>query len=155
MTDAYIDANVLLRFFTKDPPEMAEQARQTLAAAAEGEFRLILTPVVLAEIVWTLSSFYGFERKDIADRLISLLTVKGMDVRDRDVLAIALSLYGERNLDFADALLSAYALVEGPRQVCTFDRDFQRVPGLIILEPGSTVAGQQPDPFPENEDTRM
>lgn len=137
MVDAYVDSNVLIRFFTRDHPEMAERARQALAAAADGKIKLVLTPVVLAEVVWTLNSFYRYERRQIADDLLSLLAFQGLEVRDREVLAIALSLYRERSLDFGDALLAAYAFVEGPRQVCTFDRHFRSIPGLAVMEPGS------------------
>lgn len=137
MVDAYVDANVLIRFFTRDHPEMAERARQALAAAAEGRIKLVLTPVVLAEVVWTLNSFYRYGRTQIANDLLSLLAFQGVEVPDREVVAVAISLYGERGMDFGDALLAAYALVEGPRQVCTFDRHFRSIPGLAVMEPGS------------------
>lgn len=137
MADAYVDSNVLIRFFTRDQPEMAERARQTLSAAAEGKIQLVLTPVVLAELVWTLGSFYGYRRRQVADELLSLLTFQGLRVVDREVLSVALGLYGETSIDFGDALIAGYALVEGPKRVCTFDQHFRGVPGLTVLEPGS------------------
>ncbi len=140
MAEAYLDANVLLRFLTKNPPAMAEKARAILAAASEGQVRLVLLPVVLAEVVWTLSSFYSYDRAQIGDGLIPLLTVKGLEVKDKDAQAMALSLYRDHNIDFVDAMVAAYALVEVPQRVCTFDHDFRRIPGLEILTPGEKEA---------------
>ncbi|MBI4493929.1 MAG: PIN domain-containing protein [Chloroflexi bacterium] len=152
MADVYVDANVLLRFFTQDPPGLWERAQATLAAAARGEVRLILTPVILAEVVWTLRSFYGHGRIQIADQLLSFVTADGLVVWDKDAIMRALSIYRDRNLDFADALLAAYALVAGPPQVCTFDRDFRRIAGLSLLEPGSTAEPPRGEPGREHSD---
>ncbi len=140
MIEAYVDSNVLIRFLMGDDPEMAERVRRSLTAAADGQIRLILTPVVMAELVWTLSSFYRLKRKEVAGNLLRLLTLRGLEVRDRDAVTVALSLFGERNLDFVDAFLAACALVEGPGQICTFDRHFRNIPGLTVVEPGSDAA---------------
>lgn len=140
MSRAYVDANVLLRYLTQDPPDMAEKARETLAVAGRGELLLILTAVTMAEVVWTLDSFYGHSREQIATSLSAFLGAQGLEVPEREVLISALVLYRDRNVDFADALLAAYALENGPNLVCTFDHDFRRVGGLKILEPGAAAA---------------
>lgn len=137
MIEAYVDANVLIRFITNEPVDMADQVDATLASAARGELRLILTPVILAEVAWTLRSFYKYDRGGVAGELMSLLTTSGLAIRDRETVEVSLSIYRQRNLAFVDALLAAYALVDGPNQVCTFDRDFRRIPGVNVLEPGN------------------
>ena len=136
-TAAYVHANVLLRFFTQDPPEMAEQARAALEAAARGTQPLILLPLVLAEVIWTLQSYYRYQRQRIADTLLAFVGARGLVVRERDIVVDALGLYRDKNLDFVDAMLAATALRRGPRRVCTFDRDFRRVPEVELVRPGS------------------
>ncbi len=54
-------------------------------------------------------------------------------MRERETVARALAFFGAENIDFADALIAATALVDGPPAVCTFDRDFRRIPGLTLL----------------------
>lgn len=39
-----LDTNILLRFFTGDPPELAEKARRIITAADSGEFVLEVHP---------------------------------------------------------------------------------------------------------------
>ena len=53
----WIDANVVLRFITGDPPEMAARALELMARAENGEVCLRLPHLVVAETVWVLSSF--------------------------------------------------------------------------------------------------
>lgn len=49
-------------------------------------------------------------------------------------LIAALALYGTRTIDFADALLAARALRNGGAAI-SFDRDFDRIPGLRRIQP--------------------
>lgn len=55
MNRGYVDANVILRFLTGDPPQMAERAASLFRAVEQGELRLIVEPIVLAEVVWVIT----------------------------------------------------------------------------------------------------
>lgn len=140
MKRAFVDANVILRYLTGDPPEMAEAALRTLTAAQRGKVRLLLTPITVAEVVWVLESFYGHPRAQVAQTLTQFLRADGVEVESLDLLIEALALYHEHNLDFADALLATVARRKGPPVVYSFDRDFDRVAGLTRLTPGSQKA---------------
>ena len=137
MKRAFIDANVILRYFTKDPPEMAEAAFKTFSAAQEGLILLVLAPITVAEVVWVLESFYGYAKFQIAETISQFLRSDGLEVIDQELLIHALSLYHEKNIDFADALLAGFALSQGVMQVYSFDNHFGRIPGILRLEPGS------------------
>ena len=134
MKHLWVDANVLLRFLTADPPGLAEKARGLMARAQAGEVTLILTPVILAEAVWTLESFYQFSRQDIVGALVPLVRAEGVMALESETLVEALHLYREKNVDFADAYLAAAARQTGEAAVASFDRDFDRL-GVRRLEP--------------------
>jgi predicted nucleic acid-binding protein len=136
MKRAFVDANVILRYFTKDPPDMAEASLKTFSAAQDGHISLIVAPITVAEVVWVLESFYGYPKEQIAATIIQFLYSEGLEVIDLDIVIHALSLYKEKNIDFADALLSASALNRGPTLIYSFDRDFDRIPEITRLEPG-------------------
>jgi predicted nucleic acid-binding protein len=78
MTDFWVDANVLLRFLTGEPPELAERALRLIQRAEKGEVNLKLSPIVVAEIVWVLSSFYRYSRTQIAEVLLPLIASDGI-----------------------------------------------------------------------------
>ena len=56
MTTVWVDANVLLRLLTNQPPALARKAQSLMRRAAEGELLLVIPVVVLAEVVWVLRS---------------------------------------------------------------------------------------------------
>jgi predicted nucleic acid-binding protein len=137
MKRAVVDANVILRYFTKDPPDMAEAALKTFSAAQEGDVRLVVAPVTVAEVVWVLESFYGYPKLQIAETMTEFLSADGLEVIDLELLVQALSLYHEKNIDFADAMLTSFALSRGLSMVYSFDRHFDRIPGVTRIELGS------------------
>ena len=68
---AVIDTNLLVRYLTEDDPSKANDVRRLLLKAAQGEVRLLVPSVVIAELVWVLESFYRLERS----RIVPLLNV--------------------------------------------------------------------------------
>jgi len=133
---AFVDANVLLRYLTKDPPDLADAAFKTFSAAQQGLIVLVLTPITVAEVVWVLESFYGYPRDQIAETLSRFLRSDGLEVMDLDLLIEALSLYHEKNIDFADALLAGIALSRNLKLIYSFDKHFARIPGVVKMDPG-------------------
>ena len=136
MRRAYVDSNVILRFLTGDPPEMAAQARALFEAVEQGEVTLVLDEIVVAETVWVLQSFYGYPHHDIARVLQELLSHKGLEADDTPGLLAALHLFAEKNVDFADALVAVHMERRGMREIFSFDRHFDRLPGIIRRSPG-------------------
>ena len=136
MKRAFADANLILRYFTKEPPDMAEASLKTFSAAQDGQICLIITPIIVAEVVWVLESFYGYSKEQIAVTIIQFLYSDGLEVMELDILIQALSLYHEKNIDFADSVLAVSALSRGPNLIYSFDRHFDRIPGITRCDPG-------------------
>jgi predicted nucleic acid-binding protein len=127
-----IDANVLLRFLTGEPEDMAESAARLMRRAEEGDVLLVLSPLVVAEIVWVLKSFYRRSAAEIADVLVPLLSADGLEVKDREILVGALELARDKNVDFVDAVIALEA-VRNDETVCSFDEtDFRRLPASWV-----------------------
>jgi predicted nucleic acid-binding protein len=134
--EALLDADVILRYLTQDPPAMAEAALKVFNEARNGKILLRILPIRVAEVVWVLESFYGNPKRQIAETMTQFLICEGLRVESLDLLIGALILYHQKNLDFADAVLAFTALHEGPKTICSFDRHLTRVEGLRRLEPG-------------------
>jgi predicted nucleic acid-binding protein len=128
MKRLWVDANIILRFVTKDPPPLAERAARLMSRAEKGEVILYLAPLVLAEIIWVLKSFYRYPMSDIAQVIIALVSASGIEVDDRTQCIRAIELARDQNVDFIDAYLAVQAAAHG-ESVCTFDTtDFKRLP---------------------------
>ena len=52
-----LDANILLRFLSGEPVRQAEAAKKLFAQAAAGEVLLDVSPVIVAETIYTLLPF--------------------------------------------------------------------------------------------------
>lgn len=115
----------------KEPTPLAGRARAILGRAAAGELDLRLPTVVVAEIVWTLLSYYGSDREQVADAVIDLLLANGIVAEERTVLLEALRMMKEANVSFVDAYLAEKARAAS-EPVCSFDKDFERL-GVEII----------------------
>ncbi len=130
MRRAFLDANIVLRYLTDEPWEMARAAAALFAAAERGEVQLLLDELTVAEVVWVLASFYRLHRDAIADGLISFLANEGIVMDDKDGVLLALTLYAQQNVDFVDALLSVHMQRAGVPDLISYDRHFDRLPGV-------------------------
>lgn len=121
-----VDTNILLRFLTGEPRSQAAAARKLFARAAAGEIVLDLSPIIVAETLYTLISFYTVERKAAATQLSLLLQQPGVRLRESAQVLAALDRLKTTHIAFADAFLAAGATAENVA-VASFDRDFDKL----------------------------
>lgn len=133
----FVDTNVFLRFLTNDVPEQAAAVEGLLAAAASGHIRLTTNPMVIAEIVWTLESFYQLQRADVAAKVTAILNTPGLQVAEASLLLEAVADYVDLNIDFIDAYNGAWVRKQGLTDAITFDRrHLSRLQGIRVSVPG-------------------
>ncbi len=138
VSSAFADTNLFLRFLTQDPPDQAAASEQLLRQAAAGDLVLVTTPLVFAELAWTLRSFYKHPREEIARMLLALLNTPGIEIESSDRLIQAVVWFEEKNVDFIDAYHAAWLLEQPFKQVYTFDqKHFRRFEHLQVVVPGS------------------
>lgn len=136
MRRAYVDTNVILRFLTGDPPDLAAQARALFDLVERGEVTLMIDEIVVAETVWVLQSFYGYPNHKIAQVVQELLSHDGLQADDKPGLLTALSLFADKNVDFTDALVAVHMGQRRVQDLYSFDRHFDRLPGIVRRSPG-------------------
>jgi predicted nucleic-acid-binding protein len=77
---------------------MSERAARVAARAGAGEVLLRIAPLVVAETVWVLLSFYGHSREDVAEALIALLRADGVQVEEGRLGVAALESMARSNV---------------------------------------------------------
>ncbi len=133
----FADTNLFLRYLTNDVPAQADAVEGLLQRARQGQVSLVTTELVLAEIVWTLESFYELPREDIRDKVLAILHTPGLRVAGADLVTHAVVWYAEKNVDFIDAYHAAWMLQEGIEKAGTFDKKhFDRFDGILVEVPG-------------------
>jgi uncharacterized protein len=131
----FADTNLFLRFLTNDVPAQADAVESVLQRAAKGKINLVTTSIVIAEIVWTLESYYELDKKEIQEMILGILNTDGLDVVDSDLLLQAIVLYTDKNVDFIDAFNAAWMIKNSIEKIYTFDqkhfRRFERIAAEI------------------------
>ena len=120
-----VDTNILLRFFTGDPPEMAERARAIVADADSGKLQLEIPALIVAETLYALESFYEMPKADVCEKLLVFLRSRGIAPQEPEIVLDALERYHTLPVHFADAYLAATAAAR-KQPVYSFDKDFAR-----------------------------
>ncbi|MGH2535610.1 MAG: PIN domain-containing protein [Thermomicrobiales bacterium] len=138
----FLDTNIFLRFLTRDEAAKAEACRALFQRLDRGEEQATTSEAVIAEVVYVLSARsgvgYGLTPSEVAGRLKPLLSVAGLKLAHKGNFARALDLYAAQPfLDFEDALSLDHMERQGITRLMSYDRDFDRVPGITRQEPSA------------------
>ena len=129
-----LDSNVLLRFITKDTPEKAERAKALLKRGEIDELRLILHPMVVAEVVYILRAHYKFTHEQLETVLLQLIGSGAFETLERSPVERALMMVTKHNIDFEDAYFDVLADGQG-WLVASFDQTARDRLGVRWIEP--------------------
>jgi predicted nucleic-acid-binding protein len=124
----FIDTNIFLRMIVKDDKQSAKDCALLFDKIKRGKISATISILILAEIQWTLKSFYGLEKKQITTILKSISEMKYLKTRDKHDAAVALELYEKYNVKFIDALIVSYSEILNKKMtVISFDKDFDKL----------------------------
>ncbi len=136
MAELFVDTNVFLRFLTQDDPIKAKRVETLFRQAVRGKKIFTTSLLVIAEIVWTLESFYGLDKADIGSKVETILNTPNLKCPEISLILPALDLYVQYNIDFIDAYHAVYLKEARHTHILTYDRKhFARIPWLEVLEP--------------------
>jgi predicted nucleic-acid-binding protein len=121
-----VDANVILRFLLADEPAYFERARAFMEQVKTGASSVYIPEGVLVECVYVLMKVYGVPRSELAEKLITLLSYKGVVEDNRWLLQESLRLFATKNVDIVDAIVHVTATLRDWRTF-SFDADLDKL----------------------------
>ena len=135
----YLDTNIIIRYLTRDDETKAAACYRLFERVSKGREELITSVATIVEATYVLSSRrgpYRLQPDEIAARLHPIVSLRGLVMSDKRVCIRALDLYAQYPfLDFADALGAAHMEARGITEILSYDRDFDRLPGIERVEP--------------------
>jgi predicted nucleic-acid-binding protein len=135
----FIDTNIFLRMIVKDDKQSAKDCAFLFNQIKKGEIKATISTLVLAEIQWTLKSFYGLEKQQITTILKSISEMKHLKTGDKYDIALALELYEKHNIKFIDALIASCPdILNKKTTIISFDKDFDKLK-VLRKEPGDLL----------------
>lgn len=128
-----IDTNILVRLLTEDDSEQFRTVATLMTTAEAQNDRLHITSVTLCEVAWVLRSNYAMSREEIFSALDSLLSVRSLEIQDRDLVEKALQDFRVGAAGFPDYLIGWHNQKAGCTETLTFDKTLAKYPGFSLL----------------------
>jgi predicted nucleic acid-binding protein len=130
-----IDTNVVLRYLVEDPESIAPEFKGVFdffATLDTGERTALLTPLVVFQSYFVLTSYYEVPRPQAASKLRSLLSFRGLRVPERAILRGCLGTLTERSVDLVDAYLASLCATRQLNGVYSYDEGLRAL-GVVLL----------------------
>lgn len=135
MALVFIDTNVLVRHFTQDNATLSPRATAFLLRVEQGDITIRLADTVVFETIFLLERTYKQPKSLIREALLELIRLPAVVVPNRARLRATFDYYVNLNISFADAYHAVLMAEDGLKEVVTFDRHFDRLPGIRRIEP--------------------
>ena len=135
MKKIFIDTNIFLRFLTKDDDSKYEKCKMIFKKAVEGEIITATSTMVIAELIWTLVSYYKVSKADVIEKISIIVGTESLYLPEKDLIMDALVLYGRKNIDYIDAYNAVFMRRQGLAEIYSYDKDFDAVEGIRRKEP--------------------
>jgi predicted nucleic-acid-binding protein len=135
MERKFIDTNIFLRFLTKDDPSKYDKCKELFKRAMEGKINLATSSLVIAELVWTLLSYYKVSKADVIEKVSIIVGTETIHIPEKDIIADALILYSRENIDYIDSYNAVFMKQNGLNEILSYDSDFDVIDGIKREEP--------------------
>ena len=135
MKKKFIDTNIFLRYLTKDDPLKYEKCREVFKKAVDGKINLATSGIVIAELIWTLLSYYKATKADVIEKILIIVNTENLHIPDKNIIADALVLYGRKNIDYIDAYNAVFMKYHGFQEIYSYDEDFDAIEDIKREEP--------------------
>jgi predicted nucleic acid-binding protein len=131
----FIDTNLFLRYLTRDDENKSQKVFNLLKRVEKNEEKVITSPLVIFEVIFTLESFYKVPRGEIKEFLSPILDLRGLKLQDKEIYRQALAIYTQKKVSFADAFNAAFAIKKGIKEIYSYDKDFDKLEGIERVMP--------------------
>jgi len=135
MERKFVDTNIFLRYLTKDDPSKYEKCREIFKKAMKGEIAITTSGMVIAELVWTLLSYYKVPKAEVVEKVTVIVGTKSLSIPDKHILGDALVFYARKNIDFIDAYNAVFMRYHDLREIYSYDEDFELMEDIQRREP--------------------
>jgi predicted nucleic acid-binding protein len=135
MARTFLDTTIILLHLLGHHPEQSPRATAYLERIERGELEAQIADTVIFETVFTLQRHYHHPKEKIRDAILPLIELSGIVLPGKRRFRRVFDLYVACNISFADAYHAVLMEQLKLHEIVTFDREFDKVPGITRLEP--------------------
>lgn len=108
-----VDANIFIRLLIPENQSLFAESKEFLERAGAGKIRLLVPQIIIFEINYTLTKYYHFEKKRVAEALESIVNNNSLEVESQSIFGGAVEVYKDTNLDLTDCFLIEKSRLDG------------------------------------------
>ncbi|MGB9706916.1 MAG: PIN domain-containing protein [Microgenomates group bacterium] len=124
----FLDTNIFLRFFIKENEKTFKETKKIIQLIKKGDIKTFTSHLVIAELDWTMRSYYKIPKNERLTFLDSILRLKNLALVDSFDLMATLSFYRNHRVKFIDCLFASNPLIlTGKASIVSYDKDFDRL----------------------------
>jgi predicted nucleic acid-binding protein len=131
MERVFVDTNIFLRYLTKDDPAKYDRCREVFKRAIEGEISLFTSELVIAELIWTLLSYYRVPKAEVIEKVSIIISTSNLHLDNKSIIADSLVLFSQKNIDYIDAYNAVFMKSQGLKKLYSYDEDFDTIDGMV------------------------
>jgi predicted nucleic acid-binding protein len=135
MKRKFIDTNIFLRYLTKDDLPKYERCKELFKKAMDGKIALSTSAMVIAELIWTLTSYYEVPKAEVIEKISIIVGTENLYIPDKDIISDALVLFGGKNIDYIDAYNAVFMRYHDMDGIYTYDIHFDAIEDIKREEP--------------------
>jgi uncharacterized protein len=135
MEREFVDTNVFLRYLTRDDHSKYEDCKTLFKKAIEGKITLATSGLVVAELIWTLLSYYKIPKAEVVEKISIIVGTDKLYIPEKEMIADALVLYARKNIDYIDAFNAVLMRYNGLNEIYSYNQDFDTIEGIKRKEP--------------------
>ena len=131
----FIDTNIFLRILIKENKKAFSDCSAFLEKVKTNKIKAVTASLVLAEIAWTLSSYYKFPQKKVAQAVKSVVNLRNLKIIDGYDHLLALELFENSRVKFIDAYIASIQKIQLKKwTIVSYDKHFDKL-GVKRIEP--------------------
>lgn len=136
----FLDSNIFLRFFADDQKGQHHlECAKLIKKIKNGDLKATSSHLVLAEVVWTLDSYYEASKDKVVKVLNTLESLNGLKITDNFLTIDANMFFKLKSVKYIDALIASNPEIQSKRMsVVSYDKDFDKL-GVKRLEPKDLI----------------
>jgi len=135
----FIDTNIFLRTLIKEDEKAYRDCYSFLQAVKVNKYEAVTSYITLAEIVWTLSSYYQFPKSQVIKGINGVINLRGLSLIDNFNMSQALILFKNNNVKYIDSLVASIPELQVKKwSIVSYDRDFDKL-GILRIEPQKLI----------------
>ena len=133
----FVDTNIFLRFLTKDDAEKAQKILRFFETAQDRRWQLVTSDLVIAEVVWVLTSkrLFNLPKEKVKESFLPLLLEDFISFPAKGSIVHVFEIFVEKNISFVDAYNAVYSRRIQANTILSYDKDFDKLDFLTREEP--------------------